>query len=71
MTAGGYVATTDEGPRCFNVRVDRATGIADVDAADLGDLESRMDGLDRDQNRQARVRFLRDPVVRGTLRLDG
>lgn len=58
-----------------------APRLADVDEGDLEALESRMDRLHRDQHREAHfvdppdtsaavIRFLEDPVVRETLRLD-
>lgn len=66
-----------------NIRFARADAprLAEVSEGDLEALESRMDRLHREQQREARfvdppdpgmalVRFLEDPVVRGTLRLD-
>ena len=52
-TADGFVAQTVEGPRCFEVRADRETGIADVmtgsshdllDDAQLAELIDRVGG---------------------------
>ncbi len=78
----GFIEAGHVDPEKIRFARPEAPRLAEVNERDLEALESRMDRLHRDQQRQAHfteppdpraalTRFLEDPVVRGTLRLDG
>ena len=78
----GFIDAGHVDPEDLRFARPEAPRLAEADTASLEALESRLDHLHREQQRQARyleppepgaalLRFLEDPVVRRTLHLDG